>query len=100
MLCVEKKGIIYYTDRVVNTEISLKGDVTVKMKDLTTISFIVPILDRDYPLHYSILNEVHWYDKTASHCGVETTIRAAKTIAHILKVRQLVKLFRKNCRRY
>ena len=40
---------------------------------------------------------MHWYDRTAKHSGVETTIRSTMTVAHILGVRDIAKLFRRNC---
>ena len=95
----EKDNIIYYTGRVSNCDISFEGDITNKMLDLSRKSFIVPIIDSNSPLAYSIINEVHWYCPSAKHKGVETTIRTIMTIAHILNVRQLVKLFRRNCKR-
>ena len=89
----------YYTGRVTVGDISFQCDMTEKMIDLTKKSFIVPIIDRHSPLAYAIVNQVHWYDKTVQHSGIETTIRAIMSIAHILKVRQLVKLFKQNCKR-
>ena len=97
---IEKDGILYYTGRVMNSDISLHGDdISDKMIDLSKKSFVVPILDSDSPLAFSIVNEVHWYDESAKHRGVETTIRSTMTIAHILQVRKLAKRFRTNCQR-
>ena len=97
---VEKDGILYFTGRVTSSDISLHGDdISAKMIDLSGKSFVVPIVDSESPLAFSILNEVHWYSKTAKHRGVETTIRATMTIAHILQVRKLAKRFRANCKR-
>ena len=73
--------------------------MTDKMLDLSKDSFIVPIVDRHSPLAYAIANHFHWDDDTVKHRGVETTIRAIMSVAHILKVRDLVKLIRKNCKR-
>ena len=36
-----------------------------------------------------------WYDKTSRHSGVETTIRSTMTVAHILGVRDMAKLFKR-----
>ena len=38
------------------------------------------------------VNEVHWYNKVAQHSGVGT-------LAHIIEGRELVKKFRKSCKR-
>ena len=100
-ISVERNGVVYYTGRLCNEDISFEGcdSITQKMLDLTKETFVVPVVDRHSPLAYSIVNDVHWYHKTARHSGVETTIRALMTIVHILNVRQLVKLFKKNCKR-
>ena len=95
----EKDGIMYYTGRVSVSDISFHSDLTDKIIDLSKKSFVVPIVDRHSPLAYAIVNEIHWNDKTVRHTGVETTIRAVMSVAHILKVRSLVKIFRENCKR-
>ena len=96
---VEKDGILYYTGRVSASDISFHCDVTEKMLDLSDKSFVVPIVDRQSPLAFAIVNQVHWYDETYNHTGVESTVRGLMPIAHILKGRDLVKIFRKNCKR-
>ena len=69
-------GILYYTGRILptqktggNTEMS---DV---MIDLSCTTFHAPLVDHRSPLAYSIINEVHWYNKVARHSGVETVLR-------------------------
>ena len=97
---VEKDGIMYHVGRVLNGTVSLHSDdFSDRMIDLSQKSFIVPVLDSASPLAYAVVNEVHWHDQTAQHSGIETTIRAIMSIAHILHVRLLVKRFRKNCKR-
>ena len=99
-ISVENNGVLYYVGRVFNSDISFEGnDISEKMIDLSKETFVVPIIDRYSPLAYSIVSDVHWHHVTANHSGVETTIRAIMVIAHILNVRQLVKLFKKNCKR-
>ena len=95
----EKDGILYYSGRVSVSDISFECNMTDKMIDLSKRSFIVPIIDCNSPLAYAITNQVHWYDKTYRHSGVETTLRALRSVIHIIKPRDLVKLFRKNCKR-
>ena len=95
----EKEGIVYYSGRVLNCDISYQCDMTEKMLDLSKDTFIVPIVDRYSPLAYAIVNQFHWEDKTVKHCGVESTIRAVMSLAHILRVRDLVKSIKKNCKR-
>ena len=101
-LSVEQNGILYYVGRVFTYDIEIDGcgyGLSDKMLDLTKHSFVVPIVERYSPVAFSIVNDIHWNHNTAKHSGVETTIRAIMTLAHILKVRDLVKLFRKNCKR-
>ena len=49
------------------------------------------------PLAYSIINEVHWYNKVARHSGVETVLRYTMKYAYIMGGRDLVKIFRRAC---
>lgn len=93
----EKNDILFYSGRVLDGSISFSGHMTDVMYDLTRHSFVVPVVDRFSPLAFSIVNEMHWHDKQVKHSGVETTLRAVMKIAHIFKVRELVKQFRKNC---
>ena len=95
----EKDGILYFTGRVPLDNISFKCTMTEAMIDLSTGSFIVPIVEKYSPLGFSIVNQVHWYDRTVKHCGVESTIRSTMTIAHILGVRDITKLLKKQCTR-
>ena len=67
------------------------------MLDLSKTKFVVPIIDRNSPLAYAIVNQVHWFDKSVMHSGIETTLRAVAAIAHIINVRDIVKRFRKTC---
>ena len=46
--------------------------MTEVMVDLSNSSFSVPLIEKNSPLAYSIINEVHWNDKVAKHAGVET----------------------------
>ena len=96
-ISVERDGILYFTGRVPLEDLTFKCKMTDAMIDLSTGTFIVPIVEKFSPLSFSILNEKHWYDTTAKHSGVETTIRSTMTVAHILGVRDIAKLFRKNC---
>ena len=101
-LSVEQNGILYYVGRVFTYDIEIDGcgyDLSNKMLDLTKHSFVVSIVERYSPVAFSIVNDIHWNHNTAKHSGVETTIRAIMTLAHISKVRDLFNMFRKNCKR-
>ena len=45
------------------------------MKDLSSIMFCVPVIDKHSPFTYSFVNDVHWFDKDVKHSGIETTWR-------------------------
>ena len=49
------------------------------MQDLASTSFYVPVIDKNSPLAYSIINEVHW------HSQVETTWRYVLKTAFIIE---------------
>ena len=96
---VEKGGILYHVGRVLDDNVSFKTSMSDVMIDLSKSSFIVPIVYRYSPLAYSIVNQVHWFHSTVKHSGVETTIPFIMTIAHILHVREILKLVRRRCTR-
>ena len=55
-----KDEILMYTGRILpESEVTIIGNLTQVMKDLSSDTFIVPILDRNSPLAYSIAVEVH-----------------------------------------
>ena len=49
------------------------------------------------PFACSIVNEVHWYNKVAKHSV--TVLRYTQRYAHIIEGSELVKKFRKSCKR-
>ena len=95
-----KDGILYYTGRILPTQ-AVESVVTLTdvMKDLSSTSFVVPIVDAHSPVAYSVINEIHWNHDVAQHRGVETVHRYVLQICFILNGRNLVKMFRKNCER-
>ena len=96
-ISMEREGILYFTGRVPLEDLTFKCRMTDAMIDLSAGTFVVPIVDKYSPLSFSVMNQMHWFDKTSKHSGVETTIRSTMTVAHILGVRDIAKLFRKNC---
>ena len=98
-ISVERNGILFYTGRVLSENITFRCTLTDVMLDLSSGSFIVPLVDRHSPVAYSLVDQVHWYHRTSKHSGVETTIRCTMNIAHIFGIRELVKLFEKQCLR-
>ena len=95
-----RDGILYYTGRILPTDhITAIGKATNIMKDLSASTFCVPIVDKNSPLAYSIIQDIHWNHPTAKHSGVETTWRYVLQICFILEGRSLVKLVRSSCPR-
>ena len=73
--------------------------MTDAMRDLCSTTFFVPMIDKHSPLAYSIINEVHWYNKVANHSGVETVLRYTLKYGYIIEGQELVKMIRKRCER-
>ncbi|XP_066928653.1 uncharacterized protein [Clytia hemisphaerica] len=69
------------------------------MKDLSSSTFCVPVLDRYSPVSYSIVMDIHWNHPTVRHSGVETTHRFVLQKVYIIDGRSLVKQVRDSCQR-
>ena len=48
------------------------ANLTEALKDLTSSTFHVPIVDKHRPIAYRVINEVHLHHDVAKHSGVET----------------------------
>ena len=89
----EEEGVLYYTGRVLDTrDFTIAGRFNNVMKDLTSISFCVPAVEKHSPVAYAIVNDIHWHHKTAMHSGIETTLRYVNQTAFIIEGRAIVKL--------
>ena len=96
----ESHGVLMYTGRILPTEaVTIVGKATEVMKDLSSSSFKVPLVDRYSPLAVSISNEVHWYHKTAKHTGRETVWRYVLQSCFIIEGRSLIETIGKSCER-
>lgn len=96
----EKDDILYLNSRILqNQNVNAVVPLTDVMKDLSSLSFVVPMVDKHSPLAYSIINEVHWHHKVAKHAGVGTVWRFVLEEAYILDGRDLVKRIKGNCLR-
>ena len=73
--------------------------MTDAMRDLSAATFCVPMVFKHSPIAFSIVNEIHWYSKSAQHSGIETTWRFVMKEAFIVGGRELVKKFRVSCER-
>ena len=99
-ITAEKNGILMYTGRILPTnEVTIVGNFTSAMKDLSSTSFCVPVIDKHSPVAFSIVNEVHWHNTVAKHAGVETVLRYVLKTAFIIEGRSLVKMIKKSCER-
>ena len=96
----EKDEVLTYTGRILPTnEILVTGNFTSAMKDLSSTTFCVPVIDKNSPVAFSIVNEVHWCDAVAKHAGIETVSRYVLKKVYIIEGRSLVKLVKKKCLR-
>ena len=96
----EIDGILYFTGRILpEDEASIVGRGTEVMKDLSATTFCVPLVDKSSPIAYSIIDEVHWYDGTVRHSGVESTWRFVLKWVYVIEGRNIVKEIRNTCQR-
>ena len=73
----EVDGILYFTGRALpdpNYNVA-SPNMTHIMIDLTSARFCVPLVDKESPLAFSIVNDEHWNHDSANHGGVETVLR-------------------------
>ena len=68
-----------------NQDIQHTGNSTIIMLDLSSTSFFVPIIDKNFPIAYSIISNIHWYHKVAKHSGVETLMRYVLQKVYIIE---------------
>ena len=80
-----------------NQDIQHTGNSTIVMLDLSSTSFFVPIIEKNFPIAYSIISNIHWYHKVAKHSGVETLMRYVLQKFYVIEERSLVKQIRKRC---
>ena len=99
-ISVEKNGILYYKGRILPSQkIGGRKRLSDVMIDLSDSTFFVPLIDRHSPLAYSIVNEVHWFEESASHLGCETVMRYVQKYAHVIDGKELISKFKLACHR-
>jgi len=85
-ISTEKDGVILHTERILNMEdTTIVGRFNQSIKDLTSTSFIVPMVEKYSLVAISIINEVHWYHPSANHSGIETTLRYVNQEAYVIE---------------
>eukprot|EP00794_Sanderia_malayensis_P002418 gene2418-biopygen1304 len=95
-----KNDVLMYTSRILpNKQVSVVGRITDTMKVLSATTFFVPVLDNNSPVAYSIASDVHWYDPSVQHCGIETTLRYVLKKCFIINGRNLIKQIKRSCHR-
>ncbi|XP_066915536.1 uncharacterized protein [Clytia hemisphaerica] len=93
-------GILVYTGRILaDDQVSIVGRFTKSMKDLSSTSFCVPVIDRRSPIAYSIILDTHWNHPEVSHAGIESTLRYVLKKVYILEGRILIKSIKSSCQR-
>ena len=61
----KENGILMYVGRILpQDKVSIVGRFTDAMKDLSSTTFLVPVLDKTSPVAYSIASEIHWHHPT------------------------------------
>ncbi len=96
----EVDGILFYTGRILQEdEATIVGRATEVMKDLSSTTFCVPLTDKFSPIAYSLVNDVHWYDPTVCHSGVESTWRYVLKQMFVIDGRSLVARIGESCQR-
>ena len=96
----EIDGVLYYSGRILpEDEVTIVGNATRAMTDLTASTFCVPMTDKHSPIALSLVNDVHWNNKSVQHSGVETTWRFVLQKMYVIEGRSLVKLIRNDCQR-
>ena len=100
MISKESDGILEYTGRILTTdEAKIVTPLSPVMHDLASNTFCVPIVDKNSPIAYAIVNDIHWNDDTVKHSGIEIMWRFILKNAFIIEGRDLVKKIQKNCER-
>ena len=90
----KRNGIFFYTGRILDgQEISTPVDTCF---DLPPLHFVKPVLERYSPVSYSIMTHVH--TQLTHHRSVAATLRESRSLAHILRGRDLSVEIKDGCR--
>ena len=97
-LSTEVNGILVYTGRILpSDQINIITPMTSFMKDLHDTTFCAPVIYKHSPLAYAIINEIHWYNKSVKHSGIEATLRYSMKQAFIIEGREVAKRIKQMC---
>ena len=99
-ITTELNGVLHFTGRILPEDnVTVLGRATEVMKDLCTTTFCVPVTEKYSPVAFSLVNDIHWNDKSVMHSGIETTLRYVLKKMYIIDGRSLVKLIKHACQR-
>ena len=91
--CIMDDGVLRYTGRMLDVcELSTPTNIFL---DVDPLIFNVPVVDRYSPVAYSIM--IHAHVTLTHHGGAVSTLRAAMSIAHIIRGKDLAIEVRKDC---
>ena len=95
-----KDDLLIYTRRILpEDQVTIVGRYTEAMKGLSRCSSCVPVLDKDSPVAYSIVLDIHWNNPTCKHSGVKVTLRFIMKNVYIIEGCSFVKSIRTRCQR-
>ena len=91
---VEKGSIYFYTGRILQGQgVDTPVD---NFFDVQPLDFVRPLMDRWSPVAYSIM--VHVHTSISHHRNANVTLRESRTIAYVLRGRDLAIEISENCR--
>jgi len=90
----KRDGVLYYTGRILDGQEVLSP--VDSMFDLDPLHFVKPVVDRYSPVAYCIM--VYAHGTLGKHRNSAATLRISRTIAYILKGRELAIEVREACR--
>ena len=91
---IVRNGIYHYVGRVLDSQEILSPEDT--MFDLSPLSFVRPVVDRYSPVGYSIM--LHSHETISNHRSSTATLLESRSIAFILRGRNLASEVAKACR--
>lgn len=95
-----KDDVLIYKGRILpDRKVTIVGRFTDAMLDLSSTTFCVPVVDKNSPVAFSMVSDIHWNDRIVKHAGIETTLRQTLKKVFVIEGRSLVKLIKKSCQR-
>lgn len=91
LISTMKNGILMYNGRILpHSKVTIVGRYTDAMLDLSSTTFCVPVVDKNSPIAFSIVSDVHWNSQVTKHAGIETTLREVQKKTFVIEGRSLV----------